>query len=109
MCQYPCTDISEIAAWHTDHRRIFFIGPLLVCKEIIELLRQPSCHIDRVGRCKKKLLVEGCICKSLLYQLLAIIKCAFHFKCMDILSQCGQLLFLHRAYFTGWIKYHHFY
>ena len=112
VCQYTGADISKISTWHRNHRWMFFIPPLFVRKKIIKLLRQPSCHIDRVGRSKKKFFIQFLVGKSLFDHLLAIIECSFNFKCMNIFSKSGQLFFLYRAYFAGWIKYdylHSFY
>src|SRR6516162_5457566 len=105
--QQAGTDITKISAGNTKYRRAFLFFPLLVSIEIIELLREPSCHIDRIGRSEEKLSVKGSIGKSLLHHYLTVIKASVYFQGRYVLSKGSELQFLDFAHLSGRVKDHH--
>src|SRR5439155_25547718 len=89
--------IAKITTGYTNNHWLVFIWPLLPGKEIVELLWKPPCNIYRICRSKKKPLIQIFVCKSLLYHTLAIVKCAFYLKSMNIFTKACQLQFLYTA------------
>ena len=93
------TDIAKVARRHTHHELVCqaLLLHLRIGIEIVESLRQETCHIDRIGRSQLHVGIEVGIHKGVLHQCLAVVKHTIHLHCRDVLSQCGELALLNRA------------
>ena len=72
--------------------------------EIIECLRQETCHIDGVGRCQEELVVEFLVHEGFLDETLTVVEHTFHLKSRYVLTESGELFLLDEAYLVLWIE-----
>ena len=100
MTEESGCDVAEVSAGHADHQLVCQSLLLHACigVEVVESLRQESCHIDRVGRGELHVLVEFLVHESRLDKRLAVVEHAIHFEGCDVLSEGGELAFLNLAY-----------
>ena len=92
-------DVAEVSAGYTHHQLVcqsqcFHAG---IGIEVVESLRQKTCHVDAVGRCELHVLVQFLVHECRLDQRLTVVKDAVYLDGCDILAQRGELTLLDGA------------
>ena len=100
-------DISEVTAGDGDHQVVglTYLVQLGIRIEVIERLRKETGYVDGVGRGQFHVTVQFFVHESRFNQRLAIIEGAVYFQSGNVLSQCRELAFLDRAYFSFRVKH----
>ena len=104
MRQESGADIAEIAAGYANDGRMIFIRPCAVSKEVIELLGEPACDVDGIGRSEEQGVVEVVVRKRCLYHPLAVVEGPADLQCGDVPAQCRELQLLYAADLSGWVE-----